>query len=318
MSWLTDPLAYAFFARALAAGVIVGAMCGAVSMFVVLRRISYIGHGLSHSVLGGVAAALALGIDVYLGAAAATVVSAALIHRVARRPGLHADAAIGIVTTAMFALGVLVVSLTRGGRVNTEALLFGNVLGVTATDLAVVIAAAAVFTLLLFCFAKPLLLVTFDPAVAPAHGVRAGAVEALFHLLVAGVIVVSVRVLGVLLIAAAVVLPAALARLIAASLWRVLIIATTVGAVSSVVGLYLSYHVNAPSGATIVLTAAALFTLAAVATATQARWRAVRHSRALGAAPLAPVTRPPAASGTSGFAATGCHGQAAESGQHAG
>ncbi|HWH33451.1 MAG TPA: metal ABC transporter permease, partial [Egibacteraceae bacterium] len=105
MNWLTEPLSYGFFARALVAGVALGAVTGAVGAFVVLRRMSYIGHGLSHSLLGGIAVSLALGHGVYLGAAAATVVSALLIDRVSRRPGLAADAAIGIVTTAMFALG---------------------------------------------------------------------------------------------------------------------------------------------------------------------------------------------------------------------
>jgi ABC-type Mn2+/Zn2+ transport system permease subunit len=271
MSWLTEPFAYGFFVRALAAGVVVGAMCGAVSVLVVLRRMSYIGHGLSHSVLGGVAVALAAGVNLYIGAAAATVVSALLIARVARLRGLHADAAIGIVTTAMFAAGVLVVSTTASGRVNTEALLFGNVLGVTWSDVAVVGGAALGVFALLFAYAKPLLLVTFDPSVAPAHGVRAGAVEVLFNLLVAAVVVVSVRVLGVLLIAAAVVIPAATARLLTASLGRLFALAIGAGALASVVGLYTSFHVNAPSGATIVLTATALFILAAAVAAVRGR-----------------------------------------------
>jgi ABC-type Mn2+/Zn2+ transport system permease subunit len=273
VSWILEPFAYGFFVRALVAGVVVGAMCGAVSVLVVLRRMSYIGHGLSHSVLGGVAVALALGVDLYLGAAAATVVSALLIHRIARVRGLHADAAIGVVTTALFAIGVVVVSTTGGGRVSTEALLFGNVLGVTRVDLAVVVGTAAVVFGLLFAYAKPLLLVTFDPAVAPAHGVRAGFIELLYNLLVAGVIIVSVRVLGVLLIAAAVVVPAAAARLLTASLGRMFAIATSIGVLASVVGLYASFYVDAPSGATIVLTAAALFVAAGAVAAIRGRGR---------------------------------------------
>lgn len=274
MSWLTDPFTYGFFVRALVVGVTIGAMCGAVSVFVVLRRMSYIGHGLSHSVLGGVAVALAMGLDLYAGAVAATLASALLIHRVARLRGLHADAAIGIVTTTLFAIGVVVVSTTRTGRVNTEALLFGNVLGVTGNDVIVVMIAAACFWVLLFAFVKPLLLVTFDLDVAPSHGVNAGATETLSNLLVAGVVVVSVRVLGVLLIAAAVVIPAAAARLVSSSLGRMFAVATAVGAGSAAAGLYTSYHVNAPSGATIVLTAAGLFAVTATAVAVRNRWRA--------------------------------------------
>jgi manganese/iron transport system permease protein/iron/zinc/copper transport system permease protein len=268
-------------------------MCGAVSVFVVLRRMSYIGHGLSHSVLGGVAVALALGVDLYIGAIVATAVSAVLIHRVARYRGLHTDAAIGIVTTGLFALGVLVVSTTRAGRVNTEALLFGNVLGVTRGDLVVLGVAATCFSALLFAFVKPLLLVTFDPDVAAAHGVRAGATEVLFNLLVAGVIVVSVRVLGVLLIAAAVVIPAAVARLVTSSLGQMFTIATGVGVTSAVVGLYTSYHVNAPSGATIVLTGVGLFLLTATAvTVFGGRRRPLRQRETALLTPLPPRVAP--------------------------
>jgi ABC-type Mn2+/Zn2+ transport system permease subunit len=295
MSWLLEPFAYGFFVRALAAGLAVGAMCGAVSVLVVLRRMSYIGHGLSHSVLGGVAVALAVGADLYLGAAVATVVSALLIHRIARVRGLHADAAIGVVTTALFAVGVVVVSMSGAGRMSTEALLFGDVLGVTRTDLIVVASAAAVVFGVLFAYAKPLLLVTFDPAVAPAHGVRAGYIEVLFNLLVAGVIVVSVRVLGVLLIAAAVVIPAAAARLVTASLGRMFAIATSVGVASSVIGLYASFYVNAPSGATIVLTATALFIAASLLAGVRGRFAPAAPGSVATIPPLAgAATRPPA------------------------
>lgn len=259
MHWLTDPLGYGFFVRALIAGTVIGALCGAVSVFVVLRRMSYIGHGLAHSVLGGVAVALAIDVDMYLGAVAATLVSVLLIQRVSSRRGLHADAAIGIVTTALFALGIVVVSTTRSGRVNTEALLFGNILGIARADLILVVAAAAIIAVLLFAFVKPLLLVTFDRRVAGAHGIPVVATEVLSMLLVAGVVVVSVRVLGVLLVSAAVVIPAATARLACSSLGQIFAFAIVLGAGSADVGLYTSYHLSAPSGATIVLTAAAFF-----------------------------------------------------------
>ena len=115
IQWAAEPFAYAFFARAMLAGVLIGGMCGALSVFVVLRRMSYIGHGLAHSVLGGVAVAIALGYDPYVGAVAATLLSALLIDRVTRRRGLHADAAIGIVTTAIFAAGVATLSVLPVG-----------------------------------------------------------------------------------------------------------------------------------------------------------------------------------------------------------
>lgn len=273
MSWLTEPLSYTFFVRALAAGALIGALCGAVGVFIVLRRMSYIGHGLSHSVLGGVAVGLALGVNLYLGAAAATVVSALLIDRVSRRRGLQPDAAIGVVTTAMFALGVAVISMRGGGRVSTEGLLFGNVLGVSAADLALALGVAVVFAALLFAFFKPLVFLAFDPAVARVQGVRVGATEVLFNVLTAAVVIVSVRVLGVLLVAAAVVIPAALARLLTNSFGRLLGLSIAAGTAAAVAGLYLSYTVAIPSGAAIVLVGAALFALAAAASGLRSRGR---------------------------------------------
>jgi ABC-type Mn2+/Zn2+ transport system permease subunit len=279
VDWLLDPLAYGFFTRALLAALLVGGACGALSTFVVLRRMSYIGHGLAHSVLGGVAVGAALGYGIYPGAVVATLVSALLIDRVARRRGLHADAAIGVVTTAMFAVGIVAVSVSRAPGVNTEAILFGNVLGVTRTDLWLAGTVAALLAVTLFAYYKPLLFVTFDAEVARTSGVRADAFEALVTLLTAAVVIASVRVLGVLLVAAAVVIPGALARLVTRSFPAMLGIATAVGVGSGVVGLYASFHADVPSGAAIVLAATALFAVTSVATALGGR-SAVRRARA--------------------------------------
>jgi ABC-type Mn2+/Zn2+ transport system permease subunit len=280
-SLLLDPFAYAFFGRAMVAGILVGAMCGALSSFVVLRRMSYIGHGLAHAVLGGVGVGVAFGVDLYVGAAAATVLSALLIDRVARRRGLHADAAIGIVTTAIFAIGVATLSIVPT-RVNIEALLFGNILGVDRADLLVAAAVAVGFAAVLVTLYKPLVLTTFDPEVAAVHGVRTGVIELVFSLTTAAVVVASVRVLGVLLIAAAVVVPAAAARLVTRSFGVMLLVATAIGVGSSVVGLYTSFHVNVPSGPTIVLAGSAAFTVAFLVTALRDR-TAVARARAAAA-----------------------------------
>jgi len=275
---LTEPFQYAFFTRALVAGVLIGAMCGALSVFVVLRRMSYIGHGLAHSVLGGVAVGVALGADLYLGAIVATVLSALLIDRVMRRPGLHADAAIGIVTTAIFAIGVAVLAVIPT-RINVEAVLFGNILGVNRTDLWVAGIVGVGFAALLVTLYKRLVFTTFDPEVAGVHGVRVHRMELVLNLATAAVVVASVRVLGVLLIAAAVVIPAAIARLITRSFAVTIVVATAVGVASSVIGLFASFHVNVPSGPTIVLAGAVAFALVFAATAGTARARLVGARR---------------------------------------
>jgi ABC-type Mn2+/Zn2+ transport system permease subunit len=269
-AWLTDPFAYAFFGRAMVAGVLIGAMCGALSVFIVLRRMSYIGHGLAHAVLGGVAVGVVLGQDMYVGAIVATLLAALLIDRISRRRGLHADASIGIVTTAIFAIGVATLSLAPA-RVNIEAVLFGNILGVGTVDLLVAGGVGVAFLLVLLVAYKSLVFTTFDPEVAAVHGVRVGLSEVAFNLLTAAVVVASVRVLGVLLIAAAVVVPGAFARLVSRSLGAMLVIATAVGVLSSVVGLYASYHADVPSGPAIVLTATLFFLVAFVGTALAAR-----------------------------------------------
>lgn len=275
MAWLTDPFAYDFFTRAMVAGVLVGAMCGAMSVFIVLRRMSYIGHGLAHAVLGGVAVGLVLGLDLYVGAVAATLLAALLIDRISRRRGLHADAAIGIVTTAIFAVGVATLSMSPA-RINVEAVLFGNILGVGPLDLWVVAAVGAVLLATLAVAYKRLVFTTFDPEVAAVHGVGVGASELVFNLLTAAVVVASVRVLGVLLIAAAVVVPGAFARVVSRSLGTMIGLATVVGVVSSVVGLYASYHADVPSGPAIVLAATSIFVVGFVGSALAGRRTAAR------------------------------------------
>jgi ABC-type Mn2+/Zn2+ transport system permease subunit len=295
VTWLTEPLAYGFFVRALLVGSLIGAMCGALGVFIVQRRMSYIGHGLAHSVLGGVAVALAWEQGLYWGAAAATLLAALLIDRIGRRPGLHPDAAIGIVTTAMFALGVIVISVTQAVRVSLESLLFGDVLGIRSSEVTLAVGVAIAFWALLFVAYKPLVFATFDRSVAAAQGVRTGLVEVVFNLLTAGVVIASVRVLGVTLIAAAVVVPAALVRLVSRSFGPVIIASTVLGAAFAVIGLYLSFWVDVPSGASIVLVGAIAFGLVAVISAalSRSRLRAARsRSRQEVAGMAAPVHDP--------------------------
>lgn len=291
MSWLLEPLGYAFFVRALLVGTLIGAMCGALGVFIVVRRMSYIGHGLAHSVLGGVAVALAFDVGMYWGAAAATLLAALLIDRIGRRPGLNPDAAIGIVTTAMFALGVIVISATRAVRVSLESLLFGDVLGIRQAEVTLAVAVTVAFVVLLFVAYRPLVATTFDRTVAAAHGVRTGLVEVVFNLLTAGVVIASVRVLGVTLIAAAVVVPAAVARLVLRSFGALVLTSAALGAVFAVGGLYLSFWIDVPSGATIVVVGAVIFAAGAVIASSVAhlRLREARRSPG-GVGVLAPAT----------------------------
>jgi manganese/iron transport system permease protein/iron/zinc/copper transport system permease protein len=267
MNLLTEPFAYEFFRQGLIASLLVGALCGMLGVYIILRRMSYIGHGLSHSVFGGAVIAYVASINFYVGAGLWGFFSALLINFAARRRRIGADAAIGIVTTASFAVGVALISKTRSFTRNFEAALFGNILGVTTADLivvAVVTVAVAAFILL---FYKRLLFMTFDPEVAPIYGVNVGIIDSLFALAMAGTIVASINVVGVTLIAATLVIPSTTARLLTDSFARMIVGSTVIGAMAGVVGIYLSYWLDVSSGATIVLLEAAVFLVVFLATA---------------------------------------------------
>lgn len=284
---LGRPLAFEFFRQGLIAAALVGAVCGMIGVFVVLRRMSYIGHGLSHAVFGGAVVAYVTSVNFYLGAGLWGFASALLINATARRRRIGADAAIGIITTASFAVGVALISKTRSFTTNFEAALFGNILGVTEADLAAVAIVTAAVTIFVIVAYKRLLFMTFDPDVAAIFGIRTGVIDALFALALAATIVASIRVVGVTLIAATLVIPSSTARLLTDSFARVLILATVIGTVSGVVGMYLSFYVDVSSGATVVLLQAAAFAMVWAITAVIPAIRGEpREGRAIDLAPV--------------------------------
>jgi len=288
---IADPLRYEFFRHALLAATLAGGLTGLVGVYVVLRRMSYIGHGLSHAVFGGAVVGHVLGAGFYLAAGVWGVGAALLVNVLARRRGIGADAAIGIVTTASFALGVALLSRGSGFERNLEAALFGNVLGVDGSDLAALAGTVVAVGLLVLLRHRRLALATFDPEVAPVFGVPRLASDIVMALILAATVIVTMNVLGVTLIAAAIVVPATVARLVARSFAQTLALGASVGTLTGVVGLYASYYADAPSGATIVLTGAALF--AVVLTVAGVAGRARRLPRPQPA--VAPVRSPGAA-----------------------
>lgn len=263
MSYLTEPFAYEFFVRALVVTVLIGALAGALGPFVLVRRMAYIGQGMSQSVLGGVALAVTFGVDLYLGAALSAGVAAWLIQMVRRR-GLPVDTAIGIVASGLFAVGVAVVSSSRDRRLNTANLLFGNVLGVDTEDIVLVTIVTVVAGVVLVTNYKSLLAATHNAAVAAAHGVPARVMEIVFNVLLAMVVVTALRVLGVLLVAATLLIPAATATTTFRSFNQIVVASTALGVACSIIGLFLSFHRNIASGAAIVLVGASVFVLNAM------------------------------------------------------
>ena len=262
MTLLSEPFAYEFFRQGLLASVLVGLVCGLIGVYVVLRHMSYIGHGLSHAVFGGAVVAYVLAIDFYVGAGLWGFAAALIINAVARQRRIGADAAIGIVTTASFAVGVALVSKTRSFTQDFEAALFGNILGVTPADLVVIGGVTAAVGLFIALFYKRLLFITFDPEVAPIFGVPSRLVDTLFALALAATIVASINVVGVTLIAATLIIPATTARLLTDSFARMLVLSAAFGAGAGALGMYASYWLDVSSGATIVLLEAACFVIA--------------------------------------------------------
>jgi ABC-type Mn2+/Zn2+ transport system permease subunit len=256
---LTAPLAYEFFRHGLIAATLTGALCGLMGVSIVLRRMSYIGHGLSHAVFGGAVVSALAGWNFFLGAGAWGFLSALLIQGTARRRNIGADAAIGIITTASFALGVALISRTRSFERNFESALFGNILGVTPEDLLAIGLVAAVVAAAVFLAYKQLLFATFDPEIAPIYGVPTRWVDAGFALALAATIVVCMNVVGVTLIAAAIVIPPAVARLLTDSFGRLTVLSTLLGALCGFAGMFLSYYGDLASGPAIILLAAAAF-----------------------------------------------------------
>ena len=259
MDGLLEPFAFAFFRHAIVVATLAGALCGLVGVYVVLRGMSYIGHGLSHAIFGGAVAAYALGISFYLGAGVWGFVSALLIQRVARRRTIGADAAIGVITSASFAVGIAIISVTGSFTRNFEAALFGNVLGVTLGDVVIVAVVAMGTATTVFFRYRSLLFTTFDPEVAEVSGVRTARMDALMAIVLAATITATMNVVGVMLIAAVLVIPPVIGRLLTDSFHRMLWISLGTGALCGFVGVYLSYFWNWSSGATVVIVGSVLF-----------------------------------------------------------
>jgi manganese/iron transport system permease protein/iron/zinc/copper transport system permease protein len=283
MEFLLEPLKYEFFRHGLWAALMVGALCGVVGVYIVLRGMSYIGHGLSHAAFGGAVVGYVMNVNFYVGAGLWGFLAAILIGQVSKRKKIKEDAAIGIVTTASFAIGVALISRVRKFTLSFEAALFGNILGITTSDLVVISVVTGAVSLLLFLLYKQLLFTTFDRDAAKVFGIPTDKVEILFSLILASAIIVSMNIIGVTMIAAAIVIPAVTARMLTDRFSRMMIISTLIGSSTAVAGMYLSYYFNAASGATIVLFAAAVFCTAMLYNYVRKRMLVHEHAHRHGA-----------------------------------
>ena len=250
---ILDPYRYDFFTNGVLVATIAGALCGLLGVFVVLRGMSYIGHGLSHAVFGGAAASAVMGLNYFVGAGIWGVTSGVIIGRIARRRLIGADAAIGVVTTASFAMGLALLNRYGQAKKSIEAVLFGSVLGVQTVDIIAVSFVAIATAVIVFGLYRHLLFATFDPEVAQVSGVSVAWVEALLMGMLSLTILVTMRVIGTLLISALLVIPASVARMLTNSFSRMLWISPLIGATSAFIGMNLAYHLDTSASATIIL-----------------------------------------------------------------
>lgn len=256
---LLEPFEFGFFVRAMIAACLIGGLCGLMGVYIVLRGMSYIGHGLSHAIFGGAVVSWIMSINFFVGATVWGFLSAILVAWTTRRNPIGSDAAIGIITTASFALGIAIISRFGSFTRDFEASLWGSVLAVDREDLIAIAVVSAIVAVVFFVGYKLFLFATFDTDVAQFYGVPTGWVDTLFALLLAGTIVVSMQVLGVTMIAAAVVIPPIVARLLTNSFRTMTLLSTGIGIMCSVLGIYISYFIDVSSGASVVLLSAVLF-----------------------------------------------------------
>jgi ABC-type Mn2+/Zn2+ transport system permease subunit len=262
MSWLTEPFTMAFMQRALVASLIVGVVCAVIGCYIVLRSMAFLGDALAHAILPGVAVAYLVGANLLVGALIAGVLVAVGISFVSRTGTVHEDTAIGIFFAAALALGVVLISTMDTYAVDLAHVLFGNVLGVTPTDLWISGGLAVLVLAAIALLYRRLLVMSFDPILGQTLGLRTHALRTGLFLMLAATIVVSLRTVGVALVAAMLVTPPASAYLLTRRLPVMMAASAVIGIVSAVGGLYASYYLDvAPSGA-MVLVATAIFLLA--------------------------------------------------------
>ncbi len=261
---LTDPWNLAFMQRGLIAALLVGTVCAVMGTFVVLKGMAFIGDAVSHAAFPGLVIAFMLGIPLYLGGAVAAVTTALLIGWVSRRGGLRFDTAVGVLFAGMFALGIALFSTIDDYVGDLFSYLLGNVLGITVGDLAQIAVLGSIVLAIVVVLRKELLYATFDPAGAAASGLPVTALEYLLLGLLGVTIVVSIQAVGIIMVVAMLVTPAATAQLLVVRFGQMVAVAIGAALLSAVIGLYLSFYLNIASGASIVLVETFLFVVALV------------------------------------------------------
>jgi manganese/iron transport system permease protein len=261
---ILEPLQLGFMQRGLVAAILVGIVCAVMGAFVVLRGLAFIGDAVSHAAFPGLVIAFLLGIPLYIGGAIAAIATALGIGWIARRGELRFDTAVGVLFAGMFALGIVLFSTIDDYVADLFSYLLGNVLGITFADILQVTILGAIVLAVVFVLRKEFLYASFDPAGAAASGLPVVWLDYLLLGLIGVTIVVSIQTVGIVLVVAMLVTPAATGQLLVDRFWDLVRVAIAVATFSAVVGLYLSYYLNIASGASIVLIETVCFGVALV------------------------------------------------------
>ncbi|MEM9153466.1 MAG: metal ABC transporter permease [Cyanobacteria bacterium P01_F01_bin.33] len=259
---LLEPLQYGFMQRSLVVAIAIGVICAVMGSYLMVQRLSLLGDAISHSLLPGLAIAYLLGFNIYVGAFIAGTLSTVAIDWIRTHTTIKEDAAMGIVFSAFFSLGItLITVIQKDNKIDLNHFLFGNILGVTLTD---AISTALITMLILGVVAalfKELLFYSFDPVGAQAAGLPIHVLGFGLMLLVALTLVASMKAVGLILVLAMLITPGATAYLLVPRLHQVMILGSAIGVIGSISGMYLSYFFNLPSGPAIVLVVSGIFVL---------------------------------------------------------
>jgi ABC-type Mn2+/Zn2+ transport system permease subunit len=261
LNWLVEPLGYGFMWRALLASIMVGILCSVLGTYVILQGMAFFGDALAHAILPGVVLAFLAGWPLALGALAFGILAAIGIGALSQRGEMREDTAIGIVFAGSFALGVAMLSTVRSYAVDQAHVLFGDVLGVSNQDLVLTFLFGALVLLTVFFFYKEFMVMAFDPTLAVVLRLPVTMLRYLLFVLIAVTIVISLQIVGIALVIAMLVTPAAAAQLLTRRLPYMMAVAASIGALSNTIGLFLSYYLNIASGPAMVLVATTFFAL---------------------------------------------------------
>lgn len=260
---IVDPFGYGFMLRALFVSVLVGIVCPILGAFVVTRGLAFMGDAMSHAVLPGLVVAFMLGVSPFLAAVPAGMGVAFLIGLITRRTGVSQDTSIGILFAGLFAMGLALLAKASGVSVDLEDLLLGQVLAVSEADVLVTAGLVVVVFGVLYAMNKELIFASFDPVGASVAGLPTARLDYLLLVLLALVIVIALQAVGIVLVMAMLVTPAATASLLARSFIRLMVIGAALGASAAVAGLYISFYADLPSGPAMTLVATAEFVVVA-------------------------------------------------------